>query len=135
MFDTTLDKLNGKTAFLNGEEGLDSEERKLFNKLKDLDKDVVQLDDLYNFPERLTQLTECDNIVLQSTGQRAVEIGRITKAFLKLNYVPKNVIFGSESAAFAFLDVARGIKKSHPETKFYFYLPGSVVYLTEINWI
>jgi len=131
--------LNGKTAILNGGEGLHTIEEYVWKSLFNNKKEIVVIDDLYNQPEKIKLVIDCDNIILSTTGEYADDLKKVTDAFEKLNYAPKIVIFITYDTADILCDVARRFKKNG--TKFYsFDSPedyDGIQYNTlhKINWI
>ena len=130
---TSILQLTGKTAFLNGQQGLHDMEEKLSESFIKQNKEILVIDDLFDHPERLRLVTDCDTIVLSTTGTYADDLKQLVSAFNKLNYIPKVVIFISENTAMSLLYVARELKEKG--TQFYFYDCFDNKTLYDINWI
>lgn len=133
METTTINILEGTIAFLNGDPGLHYQQENYVKFLTKAGKNVVVLDDLYNQPEKLNKVRDCETLYLQTTGFRS-ELKDLVNIFKSLNYVPKNVIFDGENTAMVFLSLARTFKKEHG-TRFFFEDLLDQNQLLEINWI
>jgi hypothetical protein len=125
--------LTGKTAFLNGQKGLHDLESRFCKSFENNGKEVLVLDNLFEQPEKLKSLLDCDNLVLSTTGMYLEDVNKLVDAFKQLNYVPKVVVFVTEQTAMSLLGVAREMKKLG--TKFYFFDCLDNKSLQEINWI
>lgn len=131
--DITIHQLTGITAFLNGQEGLHEFEEDLMKDLQKHNKPTLVLDNLFENPERLKEITKCDNLAFSTTGLQADKLEKLIEAFEKMKYVPKVVIFGGERSVMVFLGLARELKKHG--TRFYYYDDISGKDLYEIGWI
>lgn len=130
---TTINDFTGITAFLNGEPGLHDPDQKLYDAFTKAGLEAVIVDDLWVDPTPLKDLWKYENLVLFTTGLLPENFRPLLKIFNGSGYVPKRVIFLTETTALFFVDLARDLKKLG--TKFYFVDFLSFKNLVEIPWI
>ncbi len=130
----TIEILTGKTAFLNGQEGLHDQEQKFSESLLRSGKEILILDNLFLDNSKLKKIIECDNIVLSTRGTYAEQIKPLIDLFEKLNFAPKIVIVDSEDSAMFFLDICRSLKKKY-NTSFFIFDMLDKKTLWELAWI
>lgn len=95
---------------------------------------VIHLDNLYEDFGKLAAIKfiKPDYIYTRTTGVYVDEINRLISLFDSLEYVPTNVIFGSERSAMMLLGTARELKEKG--TKFFYYFEDEKEF-EEIEWI
>ena len=130
----TIFELTGRTAFLNGTQGLhDGLDKPLFNKMQSHNLDVIIIDNLFEDAAGLKKLWGVSNLVLFTLGQDNDKLQTLIAAFHELKFVPKAVIFMSDGTAEIFIGLARELKKKG--TEFYFWDCIGKEILFEIGWI
>lgn len=90
-----LELLTGTTGFINGDNGVDDIIEDLYGLLKENGRTVIVIDNLY-YPhgrDNINLIKECDNIIIYTQAVYWERTEYLIKEFLKLKYVPKNVLF------------------------------------------
>lgn len=118
--------------FLEGGDHIDFKSA-LNDLMKEGEFSISELTGLYDNPQNISKVKEVDPdyIYIATTGMFPEKRDGMIEEFKKLNYIPRNVIFFNENSAFAYLGIARELKKAG--TKFYFHFLG--LGLEEISWI
>ena len=106
----TISQLTGKTGFLNGQQGLHGMEETILKALLKEGKEVSVIDNLFEEPEKLKSVVQCDNIVFSTTGFYADDLKKLIDVFRQLEYVPKVVIFATDKTAEALIYPAKEFK-------------------------
>jgi len=89
---TNISELNGKTVILEGDLHIGDHQKKIVKILDEQNKHVRVITDLYLEPTKLAKITDCDNLIIQTTGLNS-ELSGLVDTFKKLKYLPKRVIF------------------------------------------
>jgi len=130
---TTINDFTGITAFLNGEEGLHDIDQDVHDSFVKEGHVVAVLDNLFENPKPLKNLRHYSNLVLFTTGLHPEKLQSLIVLFEKSGYVPKNVIFLSESTALTLCGLARDLKPKGTNFFFIDYFDNKTIY--PITWI
>lgn len=128
--------IDGRVGFLNGEPGLHEQEQELHDYLEANRIPCLKIDNLFEEPEKLEDITLCENIVFSTTGIRADRIVPLVERFKELDHQLEKVIFASKTAAESFTGLAREYKEKYG-TKFYqhYCIIGGDWENTKLDWI
>jgi hypothetical protein len=90
---TAIKDINGKSVILEGDFHLGGLYPEIVDLMKENKKSFKIIKNLYAEPQNLKYITDCDNLIIQTTGFNHEGLSLLIESFKKLRYVPKRVFF------------------------------------------